>query len=186
VWYNLASVQLKMRRYEEASTQLAKAIEFLAARDETGSFGVDRRLLASAHQNKAFSLVMRSLERDKPAERVELANESQLEWKRGVDALTRAGISPPANATLTLARIHSARGEWNEALTVLRDLENKGVTDPDVYLLSAAANLCGGQRKAFGDYLAKYKQRLDDSTADAASEFPAGIQVFGALTERCS
>ena len=173
-WYNLGGVYLKLRKFADARTRFAKAIQYLEAHEVTPrSPGIDRRLLASAHQNMAFSLVMRSLEQSDPHERVRLANEAESAWRRGIDAFARAKVPAPALAPLTLARIHFARGEWKAALAVIGDLERKRVTDADVYLFASAANWCGGYRQNAAVYLQRFKE-----ASTSPLEFSAGLRTF--------
>jgi tetratricopeptide (TPR) repeat protein len=178
-WYNLGNALVRARKYGEAEDHATRVIRFFETNDPQAKSSVDRRLLGLAHQTRAFSLVMRAAQQGTSDARLRLADEAEVEWKSGLDVLTRLKSAAPPKAALTLARIHAVRGDWNAALAVLRPLEKEAVMDPDVSLLLSAATWCTGQHQASVDYLRGFEQ------ASSSGEFRAALLFFDNLTAKC-
>ena len=138
VWYNLGGAYSDRDQHRQAAELFARAID----RVHKGSPDAeDRRLEAYAYQSRAYSLV-RQAESAEAGAKVALLQDAEDTWKRGVDAISRAGLELPDYFRMVPGRVLIERRQWRQALDVLSTLKVPAERSGSLHALLAGAYSC--------------------------------------------
>ncbi|MEZ5291734.1 MAG: toll/interleukin-1 receptor domain-containing protein [Vicinamibacterales bacterium] len=170
VTINLGVADLGGLRYEEGLQRLSSFIDGSAgpALDDD-----DLRLVAVAHQSRAYSLIMQAAAEAEPSVRRRQYEQAQADVDDATRLYDRVAPSPDdPPLTITQARIDIGRGEWLKALD---DLDRAAMRSLDVTipLLRSLAAHCLSKRPQQEHYrddsrrwLQEYMNHLPDGVKD--------------------